>query len=274
MTKNFEIIATLQDNNIDLCHAALLIAKDEYPQLDVAGYIRQLNSYATQIAQRLSPGASAKDMLSQLNHYLFNDLGFTGDKDNYYDPRNSYLNEVLDRKRGIPITLSIIYIEIGKRLGLDLQGISFPGHFLVRLNVNNGAIILDPYYGGISLSEDELVSRVSDISQETSLFLLEDLLKPASNRAIIERILRNLRGAYLQDQQHEKALRSADRMVFLAPNNPEEYLIRGAIYKELECFTPALQDYRRYLQMDPEAYKDDAIRADIIQLQQAVNQLH
>lgn len=274
MTENFEIIATLRDNDIDLSRAALLIAKDEYPHLDVTSYMRQLDHHAMQISRQLPPGTGIKETLAHLNHYLFNDIGFRGDKENYYDPRNSYLNEVLDRKCGIPITLSIVYIEIGKRLGLNLQGVSFPGHFLVRLNVNNGAIILDPYYGGISLSEDELTSRVCDVTREANFFLLEDLIKPASNRAIIERMLRNLRGAYLQDQQHEKALRSADRMVFLSPDNPEEYLIRGAIYKELECFKPALRDYRRYLQMDPEAYKDDAIREDIIQLQQAVNRLH
>jgi regulator of sirC expression with transglutaminase-like and TPR domain len=147
------------DAAVDLGLAALLIARQEYPTLDSALYLAQLDSMALELRQR---GADAGDEIAAiqaLNRYLFQELGFRGNQQDYFDPRNSFLNDVLDRRLGIPITLSLIYLEVGRRLGLRLQGVAFPGHFLVKLPLRDGEVILDPYAQGASLGIQELEER-------------------------------------------------------------------------------------------------------------------
>ncbi len=274
MIYDFEDIIALDDYEIDLAEAALVIAKDEYPQLDIPRYLDCIDQYALDIANQLGGNNDAETMIATLNEYLFKNLGFKGDMDDYYDPRNSLLNDVIDRRCGIPISLSIIYLETGRRLGLELEGVSFPGHFLVRFNVSHGTVILDPFFGGISLSEDELEHRMSRFSDEHLEEPLEDLLEPASNKAILERILRNLRGIYMQNSTHDKALRTSEKILTLAPDNPYEYLLRGSIYQSMECHRMALSDYQRFINMDPEADEAEKIRAQIVELQSTVRFLH
>jgi regulator of sirC expression with transglutaminase-like and TPR domain len=274
MKYEFNDIAALDDNDIDLAEAALLIAKDEYPALDVARYLNQIDRFATDIENRIEDGTDAQKIIATLNDYLFKEQGFRGNMENYYDPRNSLLNDVIDRRCGIPISLSIIYLETGRRLGLDLEGVSFPGHFLVRFNVSSGTIILDPFFGGISLSEDELEFRMSRFRNNEMGDSLEDLLEPASNKAIIERVLRNLRGIYMNNETHDKALKTSDRILLLSPDNPYEYLFRGSIYHSMECHQAALDDYQRFLRLHPEADEAERIRGQIIELQSVVRRLH
>ena len=143
-TKRFERrIVEPDDPDINLAEAALLIAKDEYPTLDVEHYLRELDSVADRARARIGANAPEEEVLVAINTVLFDDLGFAGNSDNYYDPRNSFLNDVMDRRVGIPITLSIVYIEIGRRLGLPLQGIAFPWHFLVKLPMPSAAPDID-----------------------------------------------------------------------------------------------------------------------------------
>jgi regulator of sirC expression with transglutaminase-like and TPR domain len=274
MKYEFNDLATLDDNDIDLVEAALVVAKDEYPALDIPRYLSQIDHFVTDIEQRVGNDNDAQKIIAALNDYLFKEQGFRGNMENYYDPRNSLLNDVMDRRCGIPISLSIIYLETGRRLGLDLEGVSFPGHFLVRFNVSRGTIILDPFFGGISLSEDELEFRMSRFRNNEMSDSLEDLLEPASNKAIIERVLRNLRGIYMNNETHDKALKTSERILLLSPDNPYEYLFRGSIYHSMECHQAALDDYQRFLRLHPEADEAERIRGQIIELQSAVRRLH
>lgn len=274
MTDEFEEILTLDDSEIDLAEGALIIAKDEYPELDVPYYLERIDHFAIEVATRLGDDNEAESIISTLNDYLFKEQGFRGNMEHYYDPRNSLLNEVIDRRRGVPISLCIIYLETGKRLGLDLEGVSFPGHFLVRFNVSSGTVVLDPFFGGISLSEDELefrLSRFHDYDWENSL---EDLLEPATNKSILERMLRNLRGIYMESASHDKALQKSNRILSITPDNPTEYLLRGSIYHAMECHQLALADYQHFIHLNPEDDDAERIRGKIIELQGTVRYLH
>lgn len=274
MKNEFECLLTLDDSEIDLAEAALVIAKDEYPNLDVPDYLAQIDQFAIDISAKLHQDCDAETIISTMNDYLFDELGFRGNMDDYYDPKNSLLNDVIDRRRGIPISLSIIYLETGRRLGLDLEGICFPGHFLVRFNVGLGTVILDPFFGGVSLSEDELEFRLSRLPDLEAREPLEELLAPATNRSILERVLRNLRGIYMQNATHEKALNASNKILKLMPDNAQEYRLRGAIYQAMECHSLALEDFRRYLKLEPETEDSERIRGDIIRLQDALRRLH
>ncbi len=263
----FEQFLKQPDNQINLAEAALLLARLEYPELDVSGYMKRIHQLADEVRSRLPDNPNAGDTLNQLNQVLFVEKGFEGNSDHYYDPRNSFLNDVLDRKLGIPISLSILYIELGQELGLPLAGVSFPGHFLVKLEIDNGAIVLDPYFGGISLSEEDLEERLQEFyGDELKRHHFYGLLATSSNKEIIVRVLRNLRNLYMQEGYWEKALTMADYMVDLDDDKADALRSRAAIYDQLECSASALQDYKHYITVSPNAMDLGDIRNRIIQL--------
>ncbi len=264
------------DEAFGLAEAALYLAKQEYPSLEVPAYLRRIDALTAELEAQLPAAAEPTETIIALNRFLFSEQGFSGNIDAYYDPRNSFLNEVLDRKLGIPITLSILYLEIGRRLGLPLEGVSFPGHFLVMLPVEGGDIVLDPFSGGASLSEEELENQVEALlgesrAQRTSL---AQLLVPAAKREILVRLLRNLKGIYTGAERYEKAVQVVDSILALAPFDAGELRDRGRLYERLECFRPALADYQRYAELQPEAEDLEHIRGRIIDLQAAVGHLH
>ena len=164
MNRGLDRFAELvSSENFNLAEASLLIAQDRYGDLDVNRYLERIASMADTVRSRISGDAFAEQKVLAINHHLFRELQFLGNFDDYYDPRNSYLNEVLDRHTGIPITLSILYIEIGKRLGLNIHGVSFPGHFLVKLKVKRGQLVIDPFIGGETQSEADLRQRLAQV---------------------------------------------------------------------------------------------------------------
>ena len=240
---------------IDLAEAALLCAQDTYPQLDIRSELDSLEALAAKLRNRLPADFSVTHRLVALNNYLFRELGFSGNMDEYYDPRNSFLNDVLARKTGIPITLSILYLEIGQRLGLKLKGVSFPGHFLVKVRVTGGELVLDPYAGGRSLSEEELRERLAQFTdKDTAQELpLENFLEPASPRQILARLLRNLKAIYLDAKDFDKALGVMNRLVILLPDVPEERRDRGLVFARLECPRAAQDDLSHYAAARPQA---------------------
>src|SRR3954463_5079785 len=154
------------DEHIGLAEAALLIAVHEYPDLAVSAYLSRIEQLAHSLRMRIGEDATALERVAELNQFLFRDIGFVPNTENYYDPRNSFLNEVLERRTGIPITLSVVYMELGRRIGLPLQGVSFPGHFLVKLRVRAGTLVLDPFSGGAPQSEEELRRRLQRVIPE------------------------------------------------------------------------------------------------------------
>jgi len=227
----------------------LLIARTEYPELDVEHYLQRLDDMAVAVLSRVQNFQALDDVLRALNAYLFIELGFTGNADDYYDPRNSFLNVVLERKLGIPITMAIVYMEIGHRLGLPLAGVSFPGHFLVKLCAASSDTVLDPFSGGSVLSESLLEKRLDKMRSKGSTACrdLPSVLLPASNRSILERMLRNLKGIYLKRGELDKCLRTVEYLLSIRKDDPYEIRDRGLLFEQLECHAAAAKDYRRYL---------------------------
>ena len=264
------------DNEINLAEAALLIAAEEYRALDIPAYLKKLDEMAATLKRRLRADISQADTIIAMNRYLFDELGFAGDAANYYDARNSFLNEVIDRKRGIPITLAMIYIEIARRIGLPVQGVAFPAHFLVKCPLRDGTVVLDPYAKGASLSFEELRRRVKALRNgaEPTRSMVAGMLITASNREILARLLRNLKGIYSHHKEWMKALSATDRIISVMPDLAEEYRDRGMIYLNLECFRAALFDFQAYLKMLPVARDADTVRQKVAELQTLASRLN
>jgi regulator of sirC expression with transglutaminase-like and TPR domain len=274
--ERFGRIVAGADEAINLAEAALLIAAEEYDDLDIRAYLARLDEMAEALKRRLRADISPADTIIALNRFLFDEHGFTGDAANYYDARNSFLNEVLDRKRGIPITLALVYIEVGRRIGLPVQGVSFPAHFLVKCALREGTVVLDPYAKGASLSFDDLRQRVKALRNgvEPTKSMVAGMLVTASNKEILTRILRNLKGIYSHHKAWMKALTATDRIISVMPEMAEEYRDRGMIYINLECFRAALFDLQAYLKMLPVARDAETVRQKVIELQAVAARLN
>ena len=273
---DWNTLATLGDDELPLLGTALLIARDEYPDLDPAGYSAQVDTYAEALRPQLEGDVDLPARLTAINRYLFEELGFAGNNLQYDDPRNSYLNQVVDRKLGIPISLAVIQIEVTRRLGLPLDGVSFPGHFLVRLPVDDGILVLDPYNKGRPVSAEELRERASPHlgGQPPDDQQLLQILAPATHRMILMRMLRNLKGLYLERGDWERVARSADRLLKLSPDTAEAHRDRGLAYRELGYAKGAREDLARYLQLLPEADDLDTVRAALIDLGTAPSRMN
>ncbi len=258
----------------DLARAALAIARIAYPDLDPAPYLRQLDDLAAAVRPRLYPQASPEAAVTELAGYLFGECGFRGNQEEYYDPRNSYLNDVLERRTGIPITLSLVLIETGARLGLGIEGVGFPGHFLVRVAGSRGPLPLDPFFGGRAIGERELLARYRSFVGSDAPALPSDALATTGTPAILTRMLRNLLRAYLDQKDHAHALAAADLFLVLVPDSADEVRVRGLLYEHLECFGAALGDFRRYLELAPEAPDAERIRERVARLVRIATALH
>jgi regulator of sirC expression with transglutaminase-like and TPR domain len=270
-----EVVAGPEEE-IDLAEAALLIAAHEYPGLDVFAYLRRLQDLGTELKRRLRRDIGPTDAVIALNRYLFDELGFGGNTQDYYDPRNSFLSDVLDRRLGIPITLSIVYVEIGRRLGLALHGVSFPGHFLVKCAARDGVIVLDPYERGASLSIEDLQRRLRVLRGGSAPppDVARHMLAAAGKKDILARMLRNLKSIYLERRDPARALAAADRIIALEPRAADEYRDRATLYLELECHRAALSDLRNYLMLKPDAGDAASVHRRVVELQQIAARLN
>lgn len=269
-------IAAGPEEEIDLVEAALLIAAHEYPGLDILACIGRLEELGTELKRRLRRDISPTETVIALNRYLFDELGFSGNTQDYYDPRNSFLNDVLDRRLGIPLTLSIVYVEVGRRLGLALHGVSFPGHFLVKCAVRDGVIVLDPYERGASLSLEDLQQRLRVLRGGTPPppEVARHMLAAAGKKDVLARMLRNLKSIYLERRDPGRALAAADRIIALEPRAADEYRDRAALYLELECFRAALSDFHNYLMLKPGADDAQVVQRRVVELQQIAARLN
>ena len=269
-------LAAQADDTVPLLETALLIARDEYPDLDPDLYDTLVQSHA----EHLRPEIDAIDAwplkMAAINRHLFEELGYTGNHDEYYDPRNSYLNEVFERRLGNPISLAMVQIAVARRLGVPLDGVSFPGHFLVRLPVDDGLLVMDPFNGGRPLGADELRERAKphlggDIPDDNALM---HILDPASHRAILIRMLRNLHGVYAERDEWDRAARSADRVLKLSPDQPEALRDRGLAYLKMDYLQGSRHDLARYLHVAPEAPDAMAMRERLVELNTTKSRMH
>ncbi|MBT7953268.1 MAG: tetratricopeptide repeat protein [Gammaproteobacteria bacterium] len=275
VSQYFSGIVSGSDENINLAEATLYIAQIEYPHLDTSAYLSILDAMAAELREIIPIDSSAKSTISLINEYLFDTLGFSGNWRSFNDPRNSFLNEVLDRKLGIPISLSLLYMEIGKRLGLELYGVSFPGHFLVKLIHEKEEFIIDPFSGGVVLVEAELLERLKHFSEDRqSRWNLEELLQPASNKEVLIRILRNLKNIYIEVDDLQHALHVTNLQLILDPDSADGLRDRGFIYESLDCYRAASEDFQRYLVLNPAANDCQSIQSRLSGLQHSISRLH
>jgi len=272
----WDALADLADDALPLLPTALLIARDEYPHLDPGRYDRLLQAHADHLRVEVAAIAEWPLKVAAINHHPFNELGYSGNHDAYYDPRNSYLNEVVTRRLGNPISLALVQMEVCRRLGLPLEGISFPGHFLVRLPVEEGVLVMDPFNGGRPLGVDELRERARNNlgGEAPDDQVLAQILDPAPARAILMRMLRNLYGVYAEREEWDRAARSADRILKLAPEQSEALRDRGLAYLRLDHRAGARADLSLYLRREPDAADAAQVREQLIDLGGERPQLH
>lgn len=269
-------LATLDDRAIPLFHGALLIARDEYPDLDPGAYEQLVASHAAALRPQVDAAAYWPLKMMAINRYLFEEQGYTGDLETYDDPRNSYLNEVCERRLGIPLSLGLLQMEVARRLGLHLDGVSFPGHFLVRLPVDGGVLVMDPFNRGRPLDVDELRERALAHLDGAELddHVLQQILHPASHRAILVRMLRNLYAVYVKAGDWERALRCIDRVLCLLPDNADALRDRGLCYFRMRHLRGAREDLSRYLQARPGAGDAERVRELLIVASGERSRLH
>ena len=246
-------------DDFDLAHAALLIAAEEYPQLTPEPYLRRLDLFAERVHDRLANESAPPVVLQEVSRVLFEEERFRGNVEAYYDPRNSFLNDVLDRRVGIPLTLSLIYLEVGWRLGLPLDGVKFPGHFLVRYDGAALQLLIDPFQLGQIRFEDE-AQELLDRAYGGTVELQPEFLRPATRRDILVRLLSNLKGVYLNARDDARALAAIERILLLQPSALEELRDRGLLFARTGRADEAIVDIQRYLEAVPDPPDADRLR--------------
>lgn len=260
-----------QDDSIPLFEAALAIAQDADPQLDLAAPQAELDLLAAKLQQRLPSDASHVQKLRMLNHFFYHELGFAGNVNDYYTPDNSYLHRVIATRRGIPISLAVVYMELAQQIGLNVEGISFPGHFLMKLSIQSGDIILDPF-NGASLSREDLEERLEPYFAQQDYptdIPLATYLQAAQPRDILVRMLRNLKALFIAHPYWQRVLGVQQRLVILLPDEITERRDRGLAYANLECPQAALQDLEAYLAERPHAADAEVLRSRLPELRAA-----
>lgn len=253
------------DHQVDLARAALLVAREEYAQLPVEPYLSRLDQLAEEVKDRLNDEGAPLIVLEEAVRTLYERQGFQGNRDAYYDPRNSFLSDVLDRKKGIPLTLGIILLEVGWRLGLELEGVNFPGHFLVRFRGESVSLLVDPFNEGRVRFEDqaqELLDRVYG----GMVRMRPSFLRAAGRRDMLVRLLTNLKGVYLNVDDHRRALAAVERILLIHPTAAGEIRDRGMLLARLGRVEEALEQLEWYLDYAPEAADAPEIRSWVTEL--------
>jgi regulator of sirC expression with transglutaminase-like and TPR domain len=246
---------------IDLARAALCIAAEEYPQLVAEPYLRRLDELAERVRDRQWDATAPVFLLQEVSRVLFEEEGFRGNEEHYFDPRNSFLNDVLDRRVGIPITLSIVYLEVGWRLGLPLYGVNFPGHFLVGYQGEALRLLIDPFHAGMIRFEDE-AQHLLDHIYGGAVRLREEFLRVADRRDILVRVLENLKGTHLNARDDVRALAALERILVLLPDSPEHLRDTGIVLTRLGRVADARRALEHYLELAPDAA--DRVRVGLL----------
>jgi len=270
--RRFAAEVSKREGEIDLGLAALLVGAEEEPSAcDVDACLKTLERMGREAREYV--GAGGESAVEALNHYLFEEQGFAGNRDQYYDPRNSMLHRVLERRRGLPITLSVVYMEVGRRAGVRVEGVGMPGHFIVRAEGPNGAAsLVDPFEGG-TVDYEDCQARL-DAVYGGQVALTEEHLRAVPTRAILARILGNLKGVYAQTGLHRRALAAVERILLVAPNSRAERRDRGLLLAELGRLPEALAEVRRYLKTSPDAHDAESVREHLKKIQSRLASLN
>ena len=255
------------DPEIDLAQAALLVAKEEYPQLSVERYLARLDQLAEEVKDRLDEERAPLVVLSEVTRTLYEHHGFRGNGEAYYDPRNSFLNDVLDRGLGIPLSLGIVVLEVGWRLGLPLEGVNFPGHFLLRFRGDAVDLLVDPFDSGRIRFPDE-AQMLLDKIYGGMVRVRDSFLRPATRKDMLARLLTNLKSVYTNVEDDERALAVVERLLLLRPSAPHEVRDRGKILARLGRVGEAIQELETYLDYAPRAADASRIRELVEELRE------
>jgi regulator of sirC expression with transglutaminase-like and TPR domain len=250
--RTFHELVTLPDGAVPLAETALLLACEEYPQLEISPYLDQLDEIAELVQQKLTSRHAPMSTIETLNDVLFGVMGFRGNTANYNDPRNSFFNDVLERRVGIPITLSAVYLEVARRVSFPIVGVGMPGHFLVKYVDREQEIFLDPFNNGDVLTRDDCARRFTQMFGDSQAFS-EQMLVAVSPRQMLFRMLNNLKAIYLKAHAYNKGLGMVDMMLIADPDAFEQYRDRGVLHAQLRHFAAAAKDFERYLEGAPDS---------------------
>ena len=263
-----EWLSFVTNSNFNLVEKCLKFSQVlEYPDLDVDLYINKINQIGLSFKESVNDVKNPTYLISMLNEHLFENLGFMGDTDDYYDPKNNFLNEVIDKKSGLPITLSILYVEVAKFVGLDLKIVGFPSHILVKYNEE---MILDPFYDGRLLSVDDL-QEILDVNFGGELEFRPEFLNEIKQEQILIRITRNLKNSYTQSFVYDKALRCTNMVLAIESESPEDIRDKGILEGRLLNYETALKYLNQYLEVNPNAEDVDFVLELIRNIKQKIN---
>jgi regulator of sirC expression with transglutaminase-like and TPR domain len=267
----FEATVRGAEPEIDLARVALMVARIEYPELEPAAWLARLDD--------LAAGSGARDIpdprvaLGRLRRFLFEEQAFRGNAEHYFDPRNSCLNEVLERRLGIPITLSIVTMEVGRRVGLVFEGVGLPGHFVVRARVTDDGVLIDPFHGGQPLTQTS-AARVAEQALGHPVSLAEEHFAAVTKVHIVARMLTNLKSLYVQQEDWPKAMAAIDRLLLLGGPSPIHIRDRGTVLMKLGDFHGGAAEWERYLTRYPNARDASSLRGQLKQIRQALASLN
>jgi regulator of sirC expression with transglutaminase-like and TPR domain len=271
--RQFREMLARPDAAVDLAEASLLIACEEYLDLDVPAYLARLDFMGAALRDRLAAEPRPERAVMALNRYLFQEEGFRGNTAQYYDPRNSYLNDVLDRRTGIPITLSTVYMEVARRAGLKVEGVGLPGHFIVRVQAGENQILIDPFHAGALLSEADCQERLDRIFGGR-LKVEAGMLAPCGPKDILERMLRNLKTIHVKEGDHPRALAAVELILEVNPGSAEDVRDRGVLYAALDCYGLAVRDLEAFLALDPRTPEAPELKARLEDLRRRAARLN
>ena len=251
-----EWFSFIKNPNFNLVEKCLKFAQLlEYPDLVIEDYIKKINHIGLSLKESVSDVKNPTYLISMLNEHLFENLGFSGDDDDYFNPKNNFLNEVIDKKSGLPITISILYVEIAKFIGLDLKIVGFPGHILVKYNEE---MILDPFYDGHLLDIDDL-QEILDTNFDGQLEFRPEFLDEIGTEQILVRMTRNLKNSYIQSFVYEKALQCVNMVLSIEPESYEDIRDKGILEQRLQNSDAALKYLNKYLEINPNAEDVDFV---------------
>ena len=260
----------IADENVDVLRAALTYARSEYPALDVEKYVARVDLLASGIRSVLPADANAHEILNTINRVLFEEEKFRGNRTDYYDPRNSYLNEVLDRRLGIPITLSVLYMEVARRVGVPVFGVGMPGHFLLKhYDVGGHETFIDPFSGGHLLNHTECEVRMEEV-YDGQIQMQRQFLNSVRNRQILTRMLNNLRSIYISGRSFRKALTIVDFIVSLHPRSPEDIRQRALLRYNEGMLRLAAEDLDEYVRIAPDASDAEEMKETALSIRRSL----
>jgi regulator of sirC expression with transglutaminase-like and TPR domain len=260
-----------EDEHFPLTEATVAVAQHAYPDLDVQGVLDKIDHWGNKLKKQITPDTPPIQRLQLLKHFFYKELGFGPNPNDFYAPENSYLHQIIENRRGIPISLAILMMELGQQISLNIRGVSFPNHFMMRISLQQGEIIMDPLTGD-SLSKNQLQEMLDpyldakgyrgELSLPLSIFL-----RASSPREILSRFMRNLKMIYSEEERWERLLGIQERLVILLPDSSEEVRDRGLIFAQLEYVRPAIADLNHYLGEMPGAEDAADIREHIVTLE-------